>query len=145
MIDTHKARVQFGKHTGEFVTRLPVGYLRWAVTASVDKPVQLQDGTEVPFHEVARAEIERRGDRLDGIEVSGHAVDRASQRFLSVWEKSREPDEGLYAWLQRISLEALEKAKNPRGIGSATLNYPGTKMRLVIDTNMAIPILLTVK
>lgn len=145
MIDTHKARVQFGKHAGEFVTRLPVGYLRWGVTASVDKPVQLQDGTEVPFHEVAQAEIERRGERMDGIEVSGHAVDRASQRFLGVWEQHREPGEGLYAWLQRISLEALEQARNPRDIGSATLNFRDTEMKLVIETNLATPVLLTVK
>jgi len=89
--------LDFGKHLGTPITRVPRSYLRWMV------------GVGTPHADAARAELERRGTRLPTIEVSGHAIDRASQRCLKLWRKSREGDEGLYSWLARIGMEAWLK------------------------------------
>jgi len=136
----------FGKHKGTLVTRVPVGYLRWAVGQEAGCPVELPDGTRVPFEAVARAEIARRGDRLQDIEVSGHAIDRLSQRFLKVWEDRRREGEGLYTWAQR---EALELSRTPlencKAHTEHTITVHAHGAYWVIQRNLVIPVLLTVK
>jgi len=65
--------------------------------------------------EDARTELARRGTILEmQFEISGHAVDRASQRCLGVWRKDRDGDEGLYKWLHRRGAEALGLAKDDK-------------------------------
>lgn len=64
-----------------------------------------------PQWEMARAEFERRGDTMPKVEISGHAIDKASLRVRKIWHETRGQDEGLYSWLSRISLEAMEKGE----------------------------------
>jgi len=97
-INTHNLRVDFGKHAGELYTRLPVSYLKWMVNVSHSRA------------EIAKAELERRGTVTPDLEVSGHAIDRASLSCRKIWHETRGGDEGLHAWLVRMAAEALEKA-----------------------------------
>lgn len=60
--------------------------------------------------DLARAELGRRGTTIDAVvEVSGHAIDRASlSPIRGVWKDDRQPGEGLHAWLTRVATEAFE-------------------------------------
>ena len=49
------------------------------------------------------------------LQVSGHAVDRASMRALETWQTYRRPAEGLYAWLRREAKTALTQPPDARG------------------------------
>jgi hypothetical protein len=95
----------FGKFRGQLITRVPVSYLNWSIANKVTQPVETKGGT-VPFSEVAAAEIKRRGERRQDIDVSGHAIDRMSTKHLQVWYQNRQTDEGLLSFMQRVGLEA---------------------------------------
>lgn len=88
-VSTHHLRCDFGKHDGELYTRIPVGYLLWMVQCGHRQA------------DIAQAELDRRGTVTPKIEISGHAIDRASQRCLGVWQRTRKDDEGIHAWLSR--------------------------------------------
>lgn len=95
-LSTHGFVMEHGKHKGELITRVPVGYLKWMVRVSA---------TNWQF---AAAEMERRGTVTPDIEISGHAIDSASLRCRKIWHETRADDsEGLHAWLCRKAGEAL--------------------------------------
>jgi len=100
-IDTHDLRIGFGKHKGEFWIHLPSHYLRWIASTPVNKP----DIIQIALVELDRRE-QGRSDRE--VEISSHAIDQASFRCLKHWRADRQEDEGLYSWLRRITLEAVE-------------------------------------
>jgi hypothetical protein len=124
----HDLRIDFGKHRGERWTRLSQNYLRYLIN------------TEHPQAYLARAELERRGiSELPDLEITAHAVDRASQNCLDIWQRTRKGDEGLHAWLRRAVKEALE-----RGERDAAGRYLWHGMRLVIYQGVQFPLLKTV-
>lgn len=101
MINTHGFKMPNGKHKDELITRVPVSYLRWI--------------TNTPNHslqEYAQAELDRRGSILPEMELSGHAINRASFRCLKIWKEDRNDDEGLHSWLLRRGMEAFKKLKD---------------------------------
>lgn len=126
-LDTHNVRIDFGKHKGELVTRLPLSYLRWMIN----------EGTRMSDY--ARAELDRRGGEIPTVEVSGHAIDRASLRVRKIWHETRKKDEGLYSWLMRITLEALDKGEK---LETGKIKYLG--MKLVIEQGEEFPALKTI-
>lgn len=102
-MNTHELVCDFGRHAGEPYTRLPVSYLRWMVNARHSRA------------DIAEAELKRRGTVTPDIDITGHAIDRASQRCLDLWQKSRQGPEGLHAWLHRMAVAALEKPADVNG------------------------------
>lgn len=126
-MNTHGMTIDFGKHQGELFTRVPVGYLRWMVNEKTKQA------------DVAKAELERRGDTMPKVELSGHAIDNASLRVRKIWHETREKDEGLYSWLQRMTLEAVEHGEL---LESGKTKYNG--MKLVIAEGEEFPTLLTI-
>ncbi|MCG7932328.1 MAG: hypothetical protein N0E44_20095 [Candidatus Thiodiazotropha lotti] len=126
-MNTHGLRIDFGKHRGELFTRIPVSYLRWMVNE------------KAPQWEVAKAEFDRRGDTMPKVELSGHAIDNASLRVRKIWHETRGKDEGLYTWLQRMTLEAREKGER---LVSGKIKYKG--MKFVIAEGEEFPILKTI-
>lgn len=101
-LNTHGFRMRTGKHgpkgkePGMLITRVPVDYLQWMCD------VGHQDAA------YARAELDRRGTTFPEIKVSGHAIDRASLSCRKIWHQTaKDANEGLHAWLHRVSLEAL--------------------------------------
>lgn len=166
MITTHNARVSFGRWKGELLTRVPVSYLRWAVCNQVDARQPLPDCRPVPlivdFHEACTLELDRRGERVQDVEISGHAVDRctSSDYLWGIYQANRIADqgghgpEGLFQFLERCT-EYL--ARMDDGIGTAMeqarlsgdedghqvkVRYLGADW--VIQVNLALPVLLTV-
>jgi hypothetical protein len=89
---------------------------------------------------LAKAEISRRGTVLPTLEISGHAIDRASLACRRTWHENRGNEEGLNAWLIRICNEAL--ADN-------IIDHKGRYvwkglLRLAIQNDGVWPVLLTI-
>jgi hypothetical protein len=103
-INPHGVTISFGKHKGELFTRLPRSYIRWMINE------------KTPQYEVAQAEFERRGDTMPKVELSGHAIDNASIRIWKTFQARKDKQEGLYSWLQRMTLEAIKHGE-PMGDG----------------------------
>jgi hypothetical protein len=143
-MNTHDAIMPFGKYEGQRVTRVPVGYLKWAVANGASSMVATKDGS-FPFNEVAKAEITRRGERLENIDVSLHAIDRASLYFLPVYRLEHGHMEGIASWLGRLAWEAWQSRKP----GEKCIEGNGWKITrgqitFVIE-EMAIPVVKTVE
>lgn len=158
---TSNAPVAFGKWKGTLLTRVPVSYLRWAITQQIEARQPLPDirpvPRSVPFHEAAAAELQRRGERVFEVEISAHAVDRLSQSGLEVWQRQRGETtsgapEGIYSFLERVLAEivqtddrvvwALREAEETGKPAQVETQYLGLKW--VIQTDLALPFLLTV-
>lgn len=130
-INTHGVTIEFGKHKGELYTRVPVSYLRWMLNQETINP---------EWKALAKAEFERRGDTMPTVELTGHAIDNASLRVRNIWhETKRDKEEGLYTWLMRITLEALEKGER---LETGKIKYLG--MKLVVEQGTEFPILKTI-
>jgi hypothetical protein len=88
------------KFPDELITRVPVDYLKWMVNIR---------HTESDY---AQAELDRRGTVTPDLDISGHAIDRASLRCRHIWhETALNEDEGLHAWLVRMSMAALKEGE----------------------------------
>src|SRR5687767_12369609 len=128
-VNTHHLRIDFGKHKGELYTRLPVSYLKWLIN----------EKTQVAG--IAQAELDRRGTTLEHeVQISGHALDRASTRLLEKWQETRlHKNEGLHAWLHRLASEALV-----RGEKKDEWNYVFIGIKFCFDFGEVYPTLTTV-
>lgn len=113
-MNTHNLICDFGRHKGLLYTRLPVQYLKWMVQSSHSKA------------EIAKAELERRGTVTPNLEISGHAIDRASLNCRKIWhETAKDNNEGIHAWLVRICEEALSEYKPDE---ESSIFYKGMKL-----------------
>lgn len=97
-VNTHNLICDFGKHKGERWTRIPVGYLKWICS---------EPSMSEQRKQVARSELKRRGTVTPKVQISGHAIDRASLHHRKTWHENKREDEGLHAWLARVSVEAI--------------------------------------
>lgn len=106
--ESHKTkgvRLPFGIHRGELLTRTPSSYLRTLAGQRTDE-----------WRELAALELKRRGTDLSQVEITGHAVDRASVRCLKFYLMTRRKREGIYSWLARVAADALTHGtKTPNG------------------------------
>ncbi len=93
-VNTHFWTMRDGPYRGRAITRVPADYLRKMVKADHEHA------------DIARAELERREPVPFVVNVSPHAIDRASVTCLRVWRKDRRKEEGLYSWLARVAEEA---------------------------------------
>jgi hypothetical protein len=125
-IDTHGYLMRTGRFKGQRITRVPASSLLGMVRAKHEEA------------DAAAAELDRRGTVIPLVDVSGHAIDRASQLCLKHWRRTRNEGEGMYAWLVRMTLQALKRG-HPRGDKIA---YDG--MLFAIDDTGALPALKTV-
>lgn len=100
----------FGRFKGQPWVRIPVSYLKFLIN---------EGSTYAP---IAQAELKRRGIALtQELEVSGHAIDRASQKMIGKWMETRVGDEGLHAWLVRMATDARARGRESGG----TYQYAG--------------------
>lgn len=98
-INTHNLIIDFGKHKGVAWTKVPISYISWMANQKEVSQNVL----------IARAEQKRRGTSYPNIEISGHAIDRASLHCRKIWhETALTPEEGLNSWLIRMSNEARQ-------------------------------------
>lgn len=129
-MNTHGLTIEFGKHRGELWTRVPVNYLKWIIN---------EPGMAENVKEIARAEMERRGSVTPDLDISGHAIDRASLLLGKTWLNTRNHDEGIHAWLCRVAAAALVDGEK---LPSGKIRYKG--MKFVFETDGCWPVLKTV-
>jgi hypothetical protein len=125
-LNTHGYMMQRGRHKDTPITRVPVNYLKWMVNVGHEE------------HEYAKAELQRRGTVTPTLDVSGHAIDRASLSCRDIWHQTRNPDEGLHAWMVRRATEALEQGEEVNG----RIHYGG--MKWCIERECEWPVVKTV-
>ena len=134
MINTHNLIIDFGKHKGERWTRLPIGYLKWLIN----------DRTQ--YANIAKSELERRGTVLKHeLEISNHAIDRASLSCRKIWHETSNKGEGIHTWLYRIASEAIKSVNKSAMKSNYRLkvkNY--NNMSFVFKFGAVCPALLTV-
>lgn len=132
-MNTQNIVVDFGKHKGELWTRVPADYLRWLV----NQPIT--EGQFSHNHDMAQAELDRRGTKVShDVDVSPHAIDKASLRLRRTWHETAFNDqEGIYTWLSRIATEANKKFP-----GEEKVKYKG--IRFVFKLGLQFPVLKTV-
>jgi len=115
-MNTEIVILSFGKYRGERLQRVPVGYLRFLINCPVGGVMDANVGYDGTYRQLAAAELERRGSILPAIEISPHAIDRASQRLLDLYWAMRletgDGVEGLYSWLHRLALAAWQARTN---------------------------------
>lgn len=119
--------LEYGRYAGAPWTRIPVGYLRWMVNVRHAQA------------ESARRELERRGTTFPDLELSGHAIDRVSQRMLDEWQRRRRGDEGLNSWLHRTARDALDRGHD---LGRGRHEWEGAIYVFAMDNEW--PVLMTV-
>ena len=88
----------------------------------------------------ALAEMKERGTATPTLDVTAHAVDRASQSWLKIWRHDRDGAEGLHSWLARVAQEALGKEAPPHAPECRT--HKG--IRFVFKFEFGWPVLQTV-
>lgn len=86
-----------GRHKGTSIEHIPVGYLKWMVN---------EHHTEAGR---AKGELDRRGTVFPNLDISGHAINRASICCKWEYRETRKENEGLHAWLVRMAEAALER------------------------------------
>jgi len=111
-------KITSGRYKGIMITRVPPSHLIHMI--NINHPDAAQ----------ARKELERRGTIIPDIDVSGHAIDRASLRCMEIYKKSKKKDEGFYAWLIRMSQSALKNGTKDGG----KILYKGMKFFFSTDT-----------
>lgn len=125
-INTHNLVCDFGRHNGELYTRLPVSYLTWMVNSLHSRS------------DIAQAELKRRGTVMPEMTISGHAIDRASLSCRKIWHETRGQDEGLHAWLVRITKDAIQHGSEENG------KIAWGDLRLVVEMDGKWPVLKTI-
>ena len=145
-MNPHNAYVRFGKYEGQRLTRVPVGYLKWAVANRCEGVVELASGAGVPLCNVAPFEIQRRGERLEDIEVSLHAIDRASLHFLPKFRLEHQTNEGLASWISRNAFDAWIRRNDLPGVEHDGDHWKISHNGIVFVFNeLALPVLKTVE
>ena len=129
MIDTNNLYVVQGRYKGTLWTRLPRRYLMWVANS--------------PKHQdyyIAISELERRGSNIqkESVELTSHAIDRASLSLYRKYLKDRKEGEGLYSWLYKNTVEADKKNK----LRSTEIVHNG--ITFVFKFGRLMPVLITV-
>lgn len=120
-MDTHNKFIDFGPHKGERWTRLPIRYLRHLANTSYGRS-----------RIMAESELKRRGTTMPTeVELTGHAIDRASQ-ITDEWMQK-----GVHSWLTIIAGEAVNQI-----IDSEIVHHKGYKF--VFQMGNHYPILKTI-
>ena len=127
-----------GKYEGYPITRVPFSYLKWMVSIRHS------------YYSFALKEIDRRGSSVPDLDVTNHAIDRASLRLLRVWKAARKhSNDGLASWLSRVAFRAFKDgiptprpAKHLDHNTGESYNFCG--MFFVFAKEAEFPVLMTV-
>ena len=126
-INTHGLIADFGRHNGRPYTRIPVNYLLWMVNSEHSRA------------DIAKAELERRGTVLPVVDISGHAIDRASLNCQLILYQTKLENEGIHAWLCRLTVEAIRaNERDDKG------RYVHAGMLFAIEQDGCWPVLKTI-
>ena len=133
-------KLGFGQYAERPITRVPVSYLRYMVN---------EFDQANPWQTAAVMELRRRGTVLPAIEISGHAIDRASMYppIMKLWKSTANKNEGLHAWLCRHAILAgslgLTETVGPTIDGGRDVVCYAFDIKWVIHVGNNFPVLMT--
>jgi hypothetical protein len=122
-------RLPTGKFRGVLITRVPPGYLRWMISSGH------------VLWEFAKKELDRRGSEELNIEVTAHAIDRASCRLIDKFMAEASPQEGIWTWLAKKAEEALAKYD---GMLQDNIQVLHEEVVYVFEMKFVVPVLTSV-
>lgn len=102
-------RINVGKYKGTPIDQLPVSYCRWML------------GQDFPreWLEIAKAKVEASPTYNEPLNVSRHAIDRFSLRFLRLWNEHKqvfhgkqEEADGMATFLVKLAEEAWQNGSD---------------------------------
>lgn len=127
--ELHDFVMDFGVHKGKRLVHVPVGYLLWMVNNKTNHAA------------LADRELARRGSVKPSLDVSGHAIDRASLLCRRLWHEDRlKTGRGLHAWLCAVAAEALTQGEQ---LPDGKRAWKG--MKFTFEHGAAWPVLVTVR
>lgn len=136
-LKTEGVIMPFGKHKDMLLTRVPRSYLMWLANEAK---------METKWKDLANAELSRRGTIMPSLEISGHAIDRASLRCRKIWHETKrvngDEEEGIYSWLMRVAGEARLTPAIKREEGTTAYRHIG--MQFIFTEGEEFPVLKTV-
>ncbi len=95
--------MQVGKYKGIPVDQLPVSYCRWIL--GQDFPEEILN--------IAKKKVKESNTSQYEIDVTRHAIDKFSIRFLDIWKKERRgKNDGIASFLARRALEAYQQGED---------------------------------
>jgi len=101
-----RVKITVGRYAGKFVDTLPSSYLRWLITQNFSSDIL----------EVAKKKLEESEYNDLHINISRHAIDMFSKRFLALWIQSEgkngDDGDGLATFIAKLAQEAWEKGKD---------------------------------
>ena len=101
-----KVKMTVGKFAGVPVAQLPVSYCRWILGQDFDKEIM----------EVAKLKVDASPISNEPLNVSRHAIDRFSLRFIDHWNghlaSSQEKHDGISTFLVKMAEEAWEDGED---------------------------------
>jgi len=135
-LNTHLVELDFGKHKGQLLTRVPISYLKWFIANKEDSRGDTEKWNR--WKELFKAELSRRGvEEHDGVEVTVHAADRFFERVEKLGKKC-------YTRFVREAKRALNRGiVSSEEKGVLIMEYEGFKWVFATDTEP--PTLKTIK
>lgn len=95
----------YGKYKGKKVDTLPMSYLRWILAQKFPEDIMA----------VARVKVNANPSSKLMIDLTRHAIDSFSLRYLSVWQKrwvTLKVQQGIASFLAELALEAYDKGED---------------------------------
>lgn len=129
-MSTPEFRLPMGKYKGTLITRVPPGYLKWMISSNHS------------LAEKAKQELHRRGTIEPNIEVTSHAIDRASLRCFDIYVANRKEGEGLASWMARVGELALDAMEGGAITENMRVDFDG--ITWVFDMKFVVPVLKSV-
>lgn len=106
--DTRDVVLTFGAHKEKHISRVPVRYLIWAINEKVHNQLRYRRGQTELFWKLAEAEIDRRALVTKQYGVTKEAIDFISRLHYNVYLQTREPNEGIFSWAERMLEVAVD-------------------------------------
>lgn len=127
--ELHDFVMDFGTHKGARLVRVPIGYLKWMVANNARHAA------------LAEREMARRGTPTPTLDITSHAIDRASLHCRDKWHEERiKTGLGLHSWLVKVATEALAQGDKKQ---DGRIVWKGMKFAFKTETEW--PILMTVR
>lgn len=106
--DTRNVILTFGSFEGQPLTALPTSYLVWAMSNRIYALHRWKRGRFAKFYELCEAEVDRRGSIVPQYFVSKEAIDFISRLHHDVYIGTRDPNEGMFSWAERMLEMAVD-------------------------------------
>ncbi len=106
--DTRDVVLTFGIYAQKHISKVPVRYLIWAINEKVYTSHRYRRGQMEQFWRLAESEIDRRALVSKEYFVTKEAIDFISRLHFNVYLGTRDPNEGVFSWAERMLKVAVD-------------------------------------